>query len=161
MSRPRKSWQEKLADDKGHPTVFTISGKQSQRWGAGTCVIPAPTEVDELMRRVPKGKVTTIDGRELPANREGAQQESDGDENVIEGEIVPDPEDEPVKSRTTVNQDFEDEVYQLQNDIEALKEVIADDRFPKQRKKIMNAHLNTLQEIKGALEDIIDNVFGE
>jgi hypothetical protein len=29
-------------------------------WGEGTLVIPAPKEVDELMRRVPKGKVTTI-----------------------------------------------------------------------------------------------------
>lgn len=57
----RKSWQEKLADSKGHPTVFEISEKQSKRWGAGTCVIPAPMEVDALMRRVPKGKLTTID----------------------------------------------------------------------------------------------------
>ncbi len=61
MSRQRKSWQEKLADNKGHPSVFTISEKQSKRWGSGTCVIPAPAEVNELMRRVPKGKLTTID----------------------------------------------------------------------------------------------------
>src|ERR1051325_2021928 len=61
MSYKKKSWQEKLADNKGHPTVFQISKKQSRRWGSGTCVIPAPMEVDELMRRVPKGKLTTID----------------------------------------------------------------------------------------------------
>jgi hypothetical protein len=61
MSYHRKSWQEKLADDKGHPTVFEISDKQSKRWGSGTCVIPSPAEVDELMRRVPKGKLTTIE----------------------------------------------------------------------------------------------------
>lgn len=61
MSYQRKSWQEKLADSKGHPTVFQITEKQSKRWGCGTCVIPAPMEVDELMRRVPKGKLTTID----------------------------------------------------------------------------------------------------
>jgi hypothetical protein len=61
MSYHRKSWQEKLADDKGHPTVFEISDKQSKRWGSGTCVIPSPREVDELMRRVPKGKLTTIE----------------------------------------------------------------------------------------------------
>ena len=61
MSYRRKSWREKLADNKGHPTVFEISPKQSKRWGSGTCVIPAPAEVDALMRRVPKGKVTTID----------------------------------------------------------------------------------------------------
>jgi hypothetical protein len=61
MSYQRKSWREKLADDKGHPTVFEISTKQSKRWGAGTCVIPAPSEVNKLMQRVPKGKLTTID----------------------------------------------------------------------------------------------------
>lgn len=61
MSYQRKSWQEKLADNKGHPTVFEITGKMSKRWGAGTCVIPAPMEVNELMRRVPRGKLTTID----------------------------------------------------------------------------------------------------
>jgi hypothetical protein len=61
MTPKRKSWQEKLADSKGHPTVFKISAKQSKRWGAGTCVIPAPAEIDALMRRIPKGKLTTID----------------------------------------------------------------------------------------------------
>jgi hypothetical protein len=61
MSYHRKSWQEKLADNKGLPTVFEISARQSQRWGSGTCVIPSPTEVNDLMRRVPKGKLTTID----------------------------------------------------------------------------------------------------
>jgi hypothetical protein len=61
MSYQRKSWQEKLADSKGHPTVFGIDEKLSKRWGTGTCVIPAPMEVNELMRRVPKGRLTTID----------------------------------------------------------------------------------------------------
>jgi hypothetical protein len=31
-----------------------------QRWGTGTMVIPAPREVDALMRQVPKGCVVTI-----------------------------------------------------------------------------------------------------
>ncbi|HXS68708.1 MAG TPA: hypothetical protein VN761_07675 [Candidatus Polarisedimenticolia bacterium] len=61
MPHKRKSWQQKLSDSKGHPTVFEISEKQSKRWGSGTCVIPAPMEVDELMRHVPKGRLTTID----------------------------------------------------------------------------------------------------
>ena len=34
--------------------------KKSSRWGKGTMVIPAPVEVDALMRRIPKGKVATI-----------------------------------------------------------------------------------------------------
>jgi len=61
MSARKKTWQEKLADNKGFPKVFQISEKQSRRWGTGTCVIPAPMEVATLMRRVPKGQLTTID----------------------------------------------------------------------------------------------------
>ena len=56
----RKSWREKLADNKGLPRVGRVTGKMSKRFGAGTMVVPAPIEVDELMRRVPKGRVTTI-----------------------------------------------------------------------------------------------------
>ena len=56
----RKSWREKLADKKGLPEVIKIEGKMSKRWGTGTCAIPAPVEVDEIMRKVPKGKLTTI-----------------------------------------------------------------------------------------------------
>ena len=56
----RKSWQEKLADNKGLPKVGKVCGNMTKRWGTGTMVIPAPVEVDEIMRAVPKGKVTTI-----------------------------------------------------------------------------------------------------
>ena len=60
MSAKKKSWREKLADDKDLPKTAKIEGKLSTRWGTGTMVIPAPREVDELMRRVPKGKLVTI-----------------------------------------------------------------------------------------------------
>lgn len=56
----RKSWCEKLEDSKGLPRVERITGKMSKRWGTGTVVIPAPKEVDEIMRRIPEGKLTTI-----------------------------------------------------------------------------------------------------
>lgn len=56
----RKSWQEKLMDNKGLPRVEKITLKMSQRWGTGTIVIPAPKEVDEIMKGVPKGKLVTI-----------------------------------------------------------------------------------------------------
>jgi hypothetical protein len=56
----RKSWREKLADDKGLPKVCEVAGKLTRRWGTGTFVIPAPREVDALMKQVPKGRVVTI-----------------------------------------------------------------------------------------------------
>ena len=60
MAKPKKSWREKLADDKGLPKVGEVTGKMSQRWGTGPMVIPAPCEVDALMRQVPKGRLVTI-----------------------------------------------------------------------------------------------------
>ena len=43
--RQQKSWQEKLAESKGLPQ---------------TMVIPSPLEVDQVMRRVPRGRLATI-----------------------------------------------------------------------------------------------------
>jgi alkylated DNA nucleotide flippase Atl1 len=60
MAYRRKTWTEKLADDKGLPKVSRIDGKMSKRWGEGTVVIPAPREVDTLMREVRRGRVSTI-----------------------------------------------------------------------------------------------------
>jgi len=56
----RKSWSEKLKDNKGLPKVEKITDKMSKRWGTGTVVIPAPMEVNEMMRKVPEGKLITI-----------------------------------------------------------------------------------------------------
>jgi alkylated DNA nucleotide flippase Atl1 len=61
MPRTRKSWREKLLDAKGLPKIGRVEGRMIRRWGAGTMVIPAPIEVDALMKRVPRGKVATID----------------------------------------------------------------------------------------------------
>jgi hypothetical protein len=57
----RKTWREKLADSKDLPRVVKITGKMSKRWGSGTVVIPAPVEVDAIMKTVPVGRLITID----------------------------------------------------------------------------------------------------
>jgi hypothetical protein len=73
MAKARKSYREKLADDKDLPKVMEIDERMSKRWGEGTFVIPAPREVDEFMKKVPKGRLTTInDIREALARRHGA-----------------------------------------------------------------------------------------
>lgn len=59
-SKAKKSWKEKLLDSKGLPKIIDIDEKLSKRWGEGTCVIPAPIEVNEIMSKVPKGKLITI-----------------------------------------------------------------------------------------------------
>ena len=58
--KPRKSWREKLVDSKGLPKVSEVTGKLSRQWGEGKMVIPAPVEVDALMKQVPKGKLVTV-----------------------------------------------------------------------------------------------------
>ena len=59
MSRKR-SFREKLRDNKDFPRVQPLTGGMKKRWGPGTIVLPAPHEVADLMRGVPKGQVTTI-----------------------------------------------------------------------------------------------------
>ncbi len=73
MPKAKPKWQEKLRDSKGGPKVSVISEKLSRTWGSGTVVIPAPMEVDAYMRKIPKGKVTTINQiRQALAMRHGA-----------------------------------------------------------------------------------------
>ena len=55
-NKKKKSWRDKLADDKDLPKVRKIEGEMTKRWGEGTMVIPAPREVDALMKKVRKGK---------------------------------------------------------------------------------------------------------
>jgi len=62
-----------LADSKDLPKVVEINDKMSKRWGTGTVVIPAPREVDEIMKKVPQGKLITINHiRSVLAQKHGA-----------------------------------------------------------------------------------------
>ena len=56
----RKSWREKLADDKDLPRVVQLPPAAQKRWGGKTMVIAAPREVDALIRTIRKGRLATI-----------------------------------------------------------------------------------------------------
>ena len=82
MTYKKKSWEEKLRSGKNMPKTLEFDpkfpcGKALQKMGAkpGDSVVLAPgTEVDELMRKVPKGKLMTINGIcEKLAERHGAK----------------------------------------------------------------------------------------
>jgi hypothetical protein len=63
MAKKCKSWQEKLVDSKGLPKVEKITPKMAGKWRTkvgDTVVIPAPMEVNEIMKKVPEGKLITI-----------------------------------------------------------------------------------------------------
>ncbi len=69
----KKSWREKLAASKDLPKVVKIAPADRQRWGGATLAIPAPRDVDALMRTVPAGRVTTINElRAAVARQHGA-----------------------------------------------------------------------------------------
>jgi hypothetical protein len=71
--KKKRSWREKLADSKDFPKVAEIDCTKSKRWGEGTFVIPAPLEVDAAMRKIRRGKLTTIDAiRKALAQKHGA-----------------------------------------------------------------------------------------
>jgi alkylated DNA nucleotide flippase Atl1 len=70
----KKTWQEKLQDSKDLPKVVKYDKKKPKQWKPGTYVIPAPIEVDKIMKQVPKGKVITINEiRKILAKKHKAQ----------------------------------------------------------------------------------------
>ena len=69
----KKSFKEKLNDQKDFPRIEELKGNMIKQWGEGTIVIPAPLEVNELMKKVPEGKLITINIiRDALARRHGA-----------------------------------------------------------------------------------------
>ena len=69
----RSSWHEKLDQSEGLPKVVPIGPTMSKQWGEGTVVVPAPREVDVIMKAVPEGKLITIQEiRAVLAKRHGA-----------------------------------------------------------------------------------------
>ncbi|HEV8377419.1 MAG TPA: hypothetical protein VGP99_01110 [Tepidisphaeraceae bacterium] len=54
----KASWRSKL-EKPGNPTVFEMTGKTMQRYGPGKMLIPTPLMVDEIIRRVRRGRLIT------------------------------------------------------------------------------------------------------
>lgn len=59
MATRKSSWQDKLHNAHGLPLVKSIPPRMQKRWGKGTIAIPAPIEIDALMRKIRKGRVAT------------------------------------------------------------------------------------------------------
>jgi hypothetical protein len=73
MAKRKKTWREKLETAGDLPKVEPIGGRMASRWGEGTVAIPAPLEVDAIMRQVPPGRLITINEiRERVAELHGA-----------------------------------------------------------------------------------------
>lgn len=57
----KKTWREKLLDSKDLPKVVLLKENAQKRWKGSTMAIPSPVEVNEIMAKVPKGKLITIE----------------------------------------------------------------------------------------------------
>ena len=53
-------YRNRLHDEKDFPKIKTIPKKLHKSWGIGKFVMPSPLEVNSLMKKVSKGKLTTI-----------------------------------------------------------------------------------------------------
>ena len=63
-------FRNKLNDEKDFPKIRTIPKKLHKSWGVGKFVMPSPLEVNSLMKKVSKGKLTTINQlREILAKK--------------------------------------------------------------------------------------------
>ena len=73
MVKQKKTWQEKLRESRSLPFIEPMPAKMVRMFGPGTICVPAPLEVDEIMRSVPAGKLITVNQiRVLVARRHGA-----------------------------------------------------------------------------------------
>ena len=57
--KTRKTWGEKLREEKGLPKIVEIPPKMRKRFGEGKMLIPKPLDIDALIRKVRKGKLVT------------------------------------------------------------------------------------------------------
>jgi len=71
---PKKTWGEKLrGDTKDLPKVVRLNANGAMHLKGETMAIPSPIEVNDLMRKVPVGKLTTMNEiREAVAKKHDA-----------------------------------------------------------------------------------------
>ena len=71
----RKTFNEKLNDSKDMPKIIKVTDEKSiERYGGEDMLIAPPLEYNEIMARIPKGKlITTGQIREFLAKKHGAE----------------------------------------------------------------------------------------
>ncbi|MDP2662485.1 MAG: MGMT family protein [Dehalococcoidia bacterium] len=58
--KPRGTWREKL-EKKQEPKIVDVPLDWQQRYGTGKMLVPTPLLIDDLMRKVPEGRLITVD----------------------------------------------------------------------------------------------------
>ncbi len=60
-TKKKKSWQEKLKDSKDLPKIVKLDKEAQTHWKGETMTVPSPMEVNNIMAKVPRGKLITTD----------------------------------------------------------------------------------------------------
>lgn len=131
-----------------------MSGKQmSQRAIAAVLGVSQKTVDRDLEGETfDSDSVTTIDGKTAPRNKPAKEVEEEEDSDS----------EAPVAKQTSVVEDFRNEVYQLQNDVEAFREVLDDERFPKARKRLSGQKIvDDFRECINKLDDMLVIIVGK
>jgi hypothetical protein len=72
------------------------------------------------------------------------------------------PQSEPQQPNpSSITRDFETEIFNLQNCLAEMQEILRDEQFPKARNKIKNAHKDHLLDAKNDLRRVIEVVMGK
>lgn len=70
----KKTWREKLRDSKDLPKVVILEENAQKHWKVKTMAIPSPMEINEIMAKIPEGKLITItEIRKTIAHKHGAE----------------------------------------------------------------------------------------
>ena len=57
----KKDFNKKMNDNKNMPKIVELDEEASRKWGGRTMVIAPPIDYDNFMKKVPNGKLITID----------------------------------------------------------------------------------------------------
>ena len=57
----KKDYNKKMNDSKNMPKIVELDEEASRKWGGRTMVIAPPIDYDNFMKKVPNGKLITID----------------------------------------------------------------------------------------------------
>ena len=57
----KKDFNKKMNDSKNMPKIVKLDEEASRKWGGRTMVIAPPIDYDNFMKKVPNGKLITID----------------------------------------------------------------------------------------------------
>ena len=137
----------------------------SQRAIAGTLGIDQKTVSNDLRsteeNSSPKpDKITTLNGKLQTSNRKPKSKpepEPKPDNNIIDAEEAPVPEPEveaEPEQESNPADDFSDEMDRLLINVQAFKDILGDERFPKARNQIAKRHLDPLNGAVGDLQRV-------